>query len=701
MKKTLFFTSLLVMQVASAAEVVRVHAPAVAGKGFVPGQWIVGFSLPKRTSSPELAQAVQSLGGKIQDVLPDQSAALLDFGSERMAIEAEKSLRSRGDLSYVERNGYIQLEPEPVPPFLRAMEKQGRKLPAKNPQKPLGGSSGGGGGSTATDPASGLQWHLTVIRKNAPDFVVSSGLSPTVAVIDTGVDYTHPDLQANLLPGYNVVAKNTDPFDDAGHGTHVTGIIAAVAGNSLYGEGICPSCKVVPVKVLDGSGSGTDFGVAYGMAWVVSHRDQYFPAIKVVNMSLGGGYNSAIAAQTLAMKNAGLVLVAAGGNDNTSDKTAAYPGSDPNVALRVMATEQTDCRTFFSNFSPSSSPTQYNIAAPGWNVWSTLPGFGYGPESGTSMASPVVAGAAALVWGQFPNLTRDQLVSKLISSGKRISCGFAAVTSRLDVRKAILGSPETTIIGRVLDPWTALPPSPTSPNNTPTVVELLQGSTVQTSDETDFSGFYELDNLAASPQVLRASRTKYVTAQFRSTSVDAGVVNGPYVDALPHARLKGDISISLNWKNFQPSTWSSCPKYCYGWWLELTVKLPNRKYISDYQGSAVDTGDLTTDPYVMSGVSPGYTMEPVSSIVIAAQASDGEYPVFVDNYPSLGSFNGSWDNSAAVVRIFNGKTLKATLMVPANCGKNEYWQVGKLVKSGTSYTWTAVDPVKSCTNILP
>jgi len=578
------------------------------------------------------------------------------------------------------------------------MEKQGRKLPAKTSQKSLSGSSGGSGGSTAADPAS--SWHLTVIRKNAPDFVVSSGPSPTVAVIDTGVDYTHPDLQANLLPGYNVIAKNTDPFDDHGHGTHVTGIIAAVAGNSLYGEGICPSCKVVPVKVLRGSGFGTDFGVAYGMAWVVSHRDQYSPAIKVVNMSLGGGYNSAISAQTLAMKKAGLVLVAAGGNDNTTDTGGAYPGSDPNTALRVMATEQMDCRTYFSNFSPSSSPSQYNIAAPGWNVWSTLPGFGYGPMSGTSMASPVVAGSAALVWEQFPNLTRDQLVAKLVSSGKQISCGFAAATSRVDVRKAILGSAETTVIGRVLDPWTALPPSP---YNTPTTVELLKGSTVQASDGTELFGFYELDNLAASSssQILRASKTDYIPAQLRSTSVAAGVIKGPYVDTLAHARSKGDISISLNWKNFQPFIWSDCSQIgCYGWWLDLTVKLPNGDYISDYQSpdGTVDTGDLTTNPYVMSGTSPGNTYEPLSSIVIAAQANDGEYPVFVDNYPNLGYFNSSWNNSVAAIHVFDGITSKATLMVPANCGNKEYWKVGKLVKSGGNYTWTSIN---SCTNTPP
>ena len=99
---------------------------------------------------------------------------------------------------------------------------------------------------------------------------------------------------------------------------------------------------------------------------------------------------------------------------------------DPDIGLRVMATEENDCRTFFSNFSPSTNPTLFNIAAPGWEIPSTLPEERFGPLSGTSMASPIVAGASALVWGQFPSLTRDQVIARLINNGQAITCGFAA-----------------------------------------------------------------------------------------------------------------------------------------------------------------------------------------------------------------------------------------------------------------------------------
>jgi len=163
--------------------------------------------------------------------------------------------------------------------------------------------------------STGHQWHHTVIRKTAA-LPALSATPPTVAVIDTGVDYTHSDLSGKVFLGLNVVANNFDPFDDNLHGTHVADIIAAKAGNNIYGEGVCPNCKILAVKVLGANGFGTSFGVAAGMHY--AHTVVTNPVTRVLNMSLGGSFSLLIATEVDHIKAAGKVLVVAAGNSNTT-----------------------------------------------------------------------------------------------------------------------------------------------------------------------------------------------------------------------------------------------------------------------------------------------------------------------------------------------------------------------------------------------
>lgn len=378
-------------------------------------------------------------------------------------------------------------------------------------------------------------------------------------MLDTGVDYTHPDLSGKVILGRNCIENNFDPFDDHGHGTHVAGIIAAKATNNMYGEGVCPNSKILAVKVLAGTGSGSYFDIATGMAYTRSVAASITPRVRVINMSLGGyGNSSLLSTEVLAIKNAGLVLVAAAGNDNTS--SPMYPGAYPDTALRVVATEQNDYRTWFSNFSPVATPSQYNIAAPGWEIPSTTPGAGYEPMSGTSMASPVVAGAAALVWGQIPALTRDQLIARLVNNGKLlpagISSGFPVATRRLDVRQALLGTTERAIVGRILDPFTGKAPS--SPI-TPTTARLFSGATQLATDLTNSGGAYEMTGLGAgTARRLLGNKTGYPNTQIR-TGITIASVAGPFTDALPKARLSGQVTITLDWRSVQPFSTAGCP----------------------------------------------------------------------------------------------------------------------------------------------
>ena len=670
---------LLAGGIASAGELAFGFQPGlVAGEDYVPGQLILGYEVGARTNV--VIGAAQKAGARVSESLSGPGAAvLLDFGSEEKALAAVEKLLNLPGVKFIERNGIVRLGPQPTLPLL---PKPGLNSTGKTTGGDLAINS------VSTDFGTGFQYHLPVIRKTAtlPALIATP---PTVAVLDTGVDYTHPDLSGKVLLGLNAVANNMIPYDDHGHGTHVAGIIGAKAANGIYGEGVCPNCKILAVKVLGADGSGSFFDIAQGMAYARTVATT--PPTRVINMSLGGPASSLIATQVLALKTAGKVLVAAAGNANTTVTTNAFPGADPNTALRVMATEQQDCRAYFSNFSPAATPGQFNIAAPGHNIYSTLPDGGYGPMSGTSMASPVVAGAAALVWGQLPGLTRDTLVSRLLTNGKAISCGFAASTRRVDVRKAITAVVETALIGRLLDPFTGKAPTP---NTAGATAQLLSGTTILKSDLTDKAGVYELTALAAGTgRTLKGLRTGYATANLRNNiTITAGLVSGPFPDALAASRPTGNATVTLDWRRIQPiiDVTGCTAGPCNGHDLDLYVKTPSGQYIG------IGAGDLLTTPFVKSGRDSWQDFEPLESVVIASAAPNGIYRVFVDNWlvgTNLGS--DTYAGSGASVQMYNGATPIGAFYTATPCTTQEFWNVGFLTKNGTAYTWTNVNTCSS------
>lgn len=650
----------------------------VAGKDYVAGQLIVGLKEGMGTQAAQ--QAITTLGGQVSKQIHG-TALLVEFPSETAAVLAVPSLAARPEVLFIERNGFLRIPPISDPP---------------NPKGGARGSATGGGMtplSVSADAGTGHQWHHTVIRKTAvlPALVATP---PTVAVIDTGVDYTHSDLSGKVILGKNSVANNFDPFDDNGHGTHVAGLVAAKAANAMYGEGVCPNCKILAVKVLGADGSGTFFDVADGMHY--AHAAVTAPVTRVLNMSLGGPNSALVALEVDHIKAAGKVLVAAAGNNNTTSTTFNFPGADPDTALRVTATEENDCRTFFSAFSPAALPAQYNIAAPGWAIYSTTPDEGFASFAGTSMASPIVAGAAALVWGQLPALTRDGLVTRLVTNGKVISCGFAAATRRLDVRKAITGTVETALVGRILDPFTGAAPSA---NTIATNARLFSGTTQLAIDGTNRGGSYEMTGLTVGARTLKGDRAGYVNNTLRSLSTLLGVVVGPFTDALPTARPTGNATVTLDWKTIQPVIDTpGCIDTCNGWDFDLLLKLPAGSYIDPFSS----TGDLIAAPFVKNPRDSFNDLEPVETVVIGAAAANGVYRVVIDRWysPTGNIFNPSWTGSQASVQIYNGATPIGVFYAapPATCATNEYWHVGNLTKSGTAYTWANVN---TCTNVKP
>lgn len=242
------------------------------------------------------------------------------------------------------------------------------------------------GKTPAVPPAQSLPWGVDRIEADLV-WGTSIGVGVKVAVVDTGIDLTHPDLAANIKGGYNAINPLKSANDDNGHGTHVAGIIAAT-NNKIGVVGVGPQINLYAVKVLGRSGSGYLSDIIEGLDWAVGN------SMQVVNMSLGTSSNvQSFHDAVIHAKAAGITFVAAAGNSGGS---VGYPAAYP----EVIAVSATDKNNVIASWS--SRGLEVDLAAPGVNIYSTYKGQTYATLSGTSMASPHVAGVAALVLTTIP-----------------------------------------------------------------------------------------------------------------------------------------------------------------------------------------------------------------------------------------------------------------------------------------------------------
>lgn len=230
-------------------------------------------------------------------------------------------------------------------------------------------------------PAQVTPWGVSKI--NAPlTWSFTNGAAIKVAVLDTGIDTKHPDLLTNLKGGFSAVSYTTSYNDDNGHGTHVAGAIAA-ANNTIGVVGVAPQAELYAIKALDRRGSGYLSDVIEGLDWAVAN------GIQVVNMSLGTASDIQSLHDAVIRANAaGIVQVAAAGNESAA---VIFPAAYPEV-IAVAATDSANAVAYFSNYGPA-----VDLAAPGVKIYSTYKGQTYATLSGTSMATPHVSGAAALL----------------------------------------------------------------------------------------------------------------------------------------------------------------------------------------------------------------------------------------------------------------------------------------------------------------
>jgi thermitase len=330
----------------------------------------------------------------------------------------------------------------------------------------------------ADDPLFGLQWALANTGQlggvpdadmDVPDaWPASRGAGVTVAVVDTGVDPAQPDLAGQLdeARAWDFVGDDADASDANGHGTHVAGTIAALAGNGIGVEGVAPAARILPIRVLDSTGAGYASTIAEGFDYAGRL------GVRIVNASLGGPGGSDAITQAMEAHPDTLYVIAAGNDGTDDDSTPVFPCTSPapNV-LCVGASDTADARAWFSNYGADT----VDVFAPGVSIYSTLPNGAYGMMSGTSMAAPNAAGAAALALALDPAASAAQLKAALIDSADRVADlgGLAVSGGRVNAAAAVaaLGSEPaqapTPTPAPTAEATPAATPTPTPPAATP------------------------------------------------------------------------------------------------------------------------------------------------------------------------------------------------------------------------------------------
>jgi hypothetical protein len=429
--------------------------------------WLVTAIIPVL---PLGAQEVEMVGGK-RAVAHE---VLVKFRSEagprlRSAIAAQYGIQAmrglnRAGVVHMRSDGQstarlierLSADPEVLyaePNYIVTMLDAPATSPPNDPDFPVEWglqNNGENGGVPHADIDAVAAWSITTGSSNV-----------VVGVVDTGIDYTHPDLKANIWSapapytitfapgdilscpagshGYDAITNTCDPMDQQDHGTHVSGTIGAVGNNGIGVTGVNWTVTMIGLRFLDATGSGTIANAISAIEAAIQIKEAFSTQanIQMLSNSWGGaGYSQALLEEITAASNAGMLFVAAAGNDGADlgaspEYPAAYAAANE---IAVAATDNTDSLAWFSNYSS----TLVDLGAPGVNILSTIIGGQYEEMSGTSMATPHVSGAAALVLSVC-SLSTSALKQTLVSTADPVP-GLAFLTisgSRLNAYRAV------------------------------------------------------------------------------------------------------------------------------------------------------------------------------------------------------------------------------------------------------------------------
>jgi len=364
-------------------------------------------------------------------------------------------LKALPEVEYAEPNYIYSIDGmQPVGPILTAEDVKNIQTDKPNNSK---------ASYLPNDPLFGQQWYIPAVEADMVWEQSKGDSTQIIAILDTGVDWNHPDLKnkiwinpnpetkmstngiLNDIRGWDFINNDKDPMDDNSHGTHVAGIAAAETNNGIGIAGICPKARIMPIKVFQSSGKGDVATIAKGINYAASH------GATVINMSFGSYAKSLTMENALSSAYATCILVAAAGNDNlpiagkatqcgeTNLGAPSYPAALSYV-LGVQAPE-----ACFSNydqdgpiFSSYTDLLNYEMKAPGTNILSTVPNGNYRVFQGTSMAAPIVAGVAALYRSMRPAESQEMLFGNLINS----------ISTYVDIQKAlsIVPTPQLAVV---------------------------------------------------------------------------------------------------------------------------------------------------------------------------------------------------------------------------------------------------------------
>jgi subtilisin family serine protease len=436
------------------------HASAKAE--YVPGQLIIKFAEGVTTSQRGALLRAQGLSLREHDARLNVSVANVPAGRE---LEYARQLTASPNVRYAEPMYLLRAHRVPDDTYYAS-----------------------------------FQWNLPHISLPAAWDLTTGNSLVAVAVLDTGVQGSHPDLLGQTVAGYDYINMDADPSDDQGHGTHVSGIIAAASDNSYGVAGVAWATKIMPVKVLDSSGTGTNQQVANGIYFAVD------AGARIINMSLGGtSYSSLIADAVNYAYAHNVAVVASAGNEYEEGNPTEYPAALPHV-LAVGAVGNLNEHASYSN-----TGAYLDIAAPGGNASSssdpnpnhwiqstylTTSGYEYASMTGTSQAAPHVAGVLALMKGVNLALSVDQLYDLVTSTALNLGApgwdetfgwglvnAYAAVSAaQSEGTPTVTPTPSNTPVATNTFTPTPEPTATTTPTNTtmPTATPTATNTVVAT-----------------------------------------------------------------------------------------------------------------------------------------------------------------------------------------------------------------------------
>ncbi len=385
--------------------------------------------------------------------------------------------------------------------------------------------------ASVTDPYYSNSWALPKIQTpTAWDSANGSGV--TIAILDSGVDGTHPDLAPNIVPGWNMYDNNADTSDVNGHGTIVAGAAAMAANNNNGSSGVAWGAKIMPVRITGPDGFGYFSTIAQGINWAADH------GAKVANISYGASGSSIVQSAAQYMRSKGGVVMVSAGNSGVLENIAANDS-----LLSVAATDSNDLRTSWSSYG-----SYVDISAPGLSIYTTVRGGGYSNASGTSLSSPIVAATAALMISANNNLSPTDIDQILKSTAFDLGAAGYDIyygAGRVDAAKAVAAAQSTIKTNLDTQAPTILITSPT-------------GGTMAGSVPVDVS--YS-DNVGVTSVVLYVNGQKFATdsvAPFAFAWDTSTLANGTYTlvayayDAAGNAGVSPTVSVTIGSDTIAP-----------------------------------------------------------------------------------------------------------------------------------------------------